>query len=48
MDRKREVLKDSLKDLVGIRRIYRVPNARMRELCGVVEVVGSAIWRNGE
>ena len=26
---------DNFKGLLGIRRIYRVPNARVRELCGV-------------
>ena len=26
---------DNLRGLLGIRRMYRVPNARIRELCGV-------------
>ena len=26
---------DNLRGLLGIRRIYRIPNSRIRELCGV-------------
>ena len=33
--RLRAVQMDNLKGLLGIRRIDRVPNARIRELCGV-------------
>ena len=29
---------DSLRDLLGIRRMNRVPNPRIIELCGVTEV----------
>ena len=28
---------DNLRGLLGIRRMYRVPNARIRELCGVMK-----------
>ena len=31
----RAVQLDNLRRLLGISRIYRVPNARIRELCGV-------------
>ena len=33
--RVRSVQKDNLRGLLGIRRMDRVPNARIRELCGV-------------
>ena len=46
---------DNLRGLVGIRRMERVPNARIRELCGVmmglderinkVFYSGLAMWR---
>ena len=42
----RAVQMDNLRGLLGIRRIYRVPNACIREFCGVMKVFssGSAMW----
>ena len=34
---------DNLKGFLGIRRMYRVPNARIRELCGVMKGVEERI-----
>ena len=34
---------DNLRGLLGIRMVYRVPNARIRELCGVTYVVDENI-----
>ena len=41
---------DNLRGLLGIRRMDRVPNSRIRELCGVRKglderIGGSAMWR---
>ena len=51
----RAVQVDNLRDLLGIRRMDKVPNARIRELCGVTKEVeeridegvidGSIMWR---
>ena len=38
----RAIQMDNLRVLPGIRRMYRVPNARIRELCGVAKGVE---WR---
>ena len=39
----RAVQMDSLRGLLGIRRIDKVPNARIRELCGVTKGVDERI-----
>ena len=39
-ERRSDVQMDNLRELLGIRRIERVPNAQIRELCG-----GLAMWR---
>ena len=39
----RAVQIDNLKDLVGIRSMYRVPNARIKELCGGMKRVDENI-----
>ena len=39
----RAVQMDSLKGLLGIRRVDKVPNARIRELCGVTKGVDERI-----
>ena len=36
---------DNLRDLLGIRRSYRVSNARVRELCGVAIWVDESVLR---
>ena len=51
----RAVQMDNLRGLLGIRRMDKVPNARVRQLCGVTKCVdekidevfsdGSAMWR---
>ena len=46
----RAVQMDNLRSLLGVRRMDRVPNARIRQLCGVTKGVdenidGSAMWR---
>ena len=43
----RAVQMDNLRDLLGIRRMDKVPNARIRQLCGVTKGFsdGSAMWR---
>ena len=46
----RAVQMDNLRGLLGIRRMNKVPNARIRQLCGVTKDVdekidGSVIWR---
>ena len=33
----RAVQMDNLRGLLDVRRVYRVPNARIRELCGVTK-----------
>ena len=50
-EKERSRIRDSLRVLLGIRRINRVPNARIMELCGVTKGLtkvlssGSAVWR---
>ena len=45
----RAVQMDNLRGLLGIRRMDRVPNARIRELCGVTKRVDERIvWPCGE
>ena len=39
----RDVQMDNLRGLLGIRRMDRVPNARIRELCGVMKGVNEKI-----
>ena len=39
----RAAQKDNLRDLLGIRRMYRVPNARIRELCRVTKGVDKRV-----
>ena len=42
---------DNLRGLLGIRRMYRVPNARMREMCGMTKGVNERfdeVWPSGE
>ena len=39
----RAVQMDNLRDLLGIRRIDRVPNARIRELCRVIKGIDERI-----
>ena len=42
---------DNLRCLLGIKRVDKVPNSQIRELCGVMQEVderiddGSAMWR---
>ena len=38
--RTRAVQMDNLKGLLGIRRMDKVPNAQIKELCGVTKAVG--------
>ena len=45
--RERAVQMDNLRGLVGIRRMDSVPNARMRELCGVRKVLDERIDEGG-
>ena len=46
-ERSRAVQMNNLRGLLGIRRKDRVPNARIRELCGVKNDCygGSGMWR---
>ena len=44
----RVVQMDNLRGLVGIRRMDKVPNARIRELCGVTKGVEERVWLYGE
>ena len=51
--RTRAVLMDNLRDLLGIRRMDKVPYTWIRHLCGVTKGVDEKIdvfliWRNGE
>ena len=39
----RDIQMDSLRELPGMRRVYRVPNASIRELCGVKRGVNERI-----
>ena len=41
--RNRAIQIDNLRGLVGIRRIDKNPNARIRQLCGVAKVVNKKI-----
>ena len=39
----RAIKMDNLRDLLGIRRVDKVPNARIRKLCGVTKGVDEMI-----
>ena len=43
----RDVQMDNLRGLLGIRRMNKVPNSWIRQLCGVMKVFsdGSAMWK---
>ena len=43
ISRIRAVQMNNLRSLLGIRRIYTMPNARVRELCGVTKGVDEKI-----
>ena len=44
----RAVQMDNLRGLLGIKRVDKIPNARIRQLCEVTKVFsgGSAMWRD--
>ena len=42
----RDVEMDNFRDLLGIRRMDRVPNARIKELCGMTKGVDERIYEH--